>query len=520
MSYEKKYNKYKDKYLNLKNLSMIGGANYEKTILLSCNEFNDVVDKLIALDIKAGPINLDKKSIDSYVNREHSGKSYYDKIKYLDSLEEKIEDDDRFQIFLDDNKSKIDSIKTIYKNQLKDKRESEANAEDKRIIAGKIAERNAKIVEGKYKKPFMRKLHNYETTNFFRGFINWRNYPDSTPDIKMNKQTVSKLRGAKIIYFAYFSFNEKEVTPIIDQLLFLNSLSHYGVGEINIVLPFFPVGTMERIVGEGEIPTGYSLAHMLNSIPNGASKNKIYIFDIHALCSRFFFHTNTVPILITMMSKYNHYINDKYNKIDNLNVIVFPDDGAKKRYSELVDKRIKTILCNKVRDGDKRLIKITEGLEILKNESGSRIVDKTINLFLIDDIVASGGTVLETLKGINKDLCKIEGYNQSKINFMVLITHSVLPGLLDEPDKDIKKFFSPVNVLEKDELGQAEFRNPGCSILNIAKLITTNSRPTKAKQLLEHPNSKDKVEIIDIADSFYEVYIDPVSELSGPYSLK
>ena len=64
MSYEKKYNKYKDKYLNLKNLSMIGGANYEKTILLSCNEFNDVVDKLIALDSVNGPINLNSTPID------------------------------------------------------------------------------------------------------------------------------------------------------------------------------------------------------------------------------------------------------------------------------------------------------------------------------------------------------------------------------------------------------------------------------------------------------------------------
>ena len=42
-------------------------------------------------------INLDKKSIDSYVTREHSGKSYYEKIKYLDSLEEKIEDDEDVQ---------------------------------------------------------------------------------------------------------------------------------------------------------------------------------------------------------------------------------------------------------------------------------------------------------------------------------------------------------------------------------------------------------------------------------------
>ena len=96
----------------------------------------------------------------------------------------------------------------------------------------------------------------------------------------MNKETVVKLKGGKVIFFAYFSFNEPELTSIITQLLFLNSLNHYGVAEINIVLPYFPVGTMERIVGEGEIPTAYSLAHMLNMIPCGASKNNLYVCPV------------------------------------------------------------------------------------------------------------------------------------------------------------------------------------------------------------------------------------------------
>jgi len=355
----------------------------------------------------------------------------------------------------------------------------------------------------------MRNINNYETTNFFRGFINWKNYNDSTPDIKMNKQTVTKLKGAKIVYFAYFSFNEPDVTSIIDQLLFLNSLSHYGVSEINIVLPYFPVGTMERIVGEGEIPTGFSLAQMLNSIPSGSFKNNIYIYDIHALCSRFFFHTNTVPILINMLYKYVNYIETKYNKPDELNIIVFPDDGAKKRYENLLPSTMKKILCSKKRIGDERVIRIEEGLEEIKDKITGNIIDKQINLFLIDDLVQSGNTILEAYKGINKGLCELEGYDKNKIKFISIITHSIFPT-----EKNVSEFF---NEIDTDK----ETPSEKCDKFVIDKLITTNSRPTKIKKIQEYLVSSERIEIIDIADSFYEVYTrSDNTALFGNYSIE
>ena len=143
---------------------------------------------------------------------------------------------------------------------------------------------------------FGRSKSNQKTDHYYRGFINWNSYDDGAPNIKMNKETTLRIRGAKVIFLLYLTFNENcsvKATSIVDQIIFLNSLSHYGVGEINIVLPYFPVGTMERVTGEGEIPTAYALSQMLNSIPEGSAKTNLYIFDIHALCSRFFFHTNS-----------------------------------------------------------------------------------------------------------------------------------------------------------------------------------------------------------------------------------
>lgn len=358
---------------------------------------------------------------------------------------------------------------------------------------------------------FKRKESKCESDHFYRGFINWKSYGDGTPDIKMDSETVKRLKDRRVIFLAYFTFNEPSATTIIDQIIFLNSLSHYGVAEINIVLPYFPVGTMERIVGEGEIPTAYSLAHMLNSIPEGTSKNKIYIFDIHALCSRFFFHTNTVPILITMMPLYTDYITETFkSNEEQTNIIVFPDDGAKKRFEKVLPKDFLKITCSKERIGNVRRIKIDEGLELLlkkKNASNvnklsvsvntHQLKDGNINLFIIDDLVQSGGTLKETVKGIKEFL---DGYGfdntEDRVKFYPIVTHAVFPGNKNN------EFFNNIKGSK------------------IEKLITTDSRPTKVAEIVKQ--KADKVRVIEIADPLFEIFTGAsnANRFIAPYSIK
>ena len=119
--------------------------------------------------------------------------------------------------------------------------------------------------------------------NFIKGNVYFNKYGDGTPKIFMDELTVKLLRGRKVYFLAYFSFNEctgeNPATNIMDQYMFMCSLASYGIKELNIVLPYFPTGTMERIVGEGELGTGYYLAHLLNSIPCGAYKNVLYVLS-------------------------------------------------------------------------------------------------------------------------------------------------------------------------------------------------------------------------------------------------
>lgn len=430
-----------------------GFKSYDKYILLGCKEFNSVIDQMITLD---GPITLDGRQTIKIINS--------------DNIEEfNYNSNNEYKKFIDELEIKNDQDNV------------------------------------KYKENFLRKKNCYETSHFFRGFINWKSYNDGTPDIKMNSATVSKLRGSKIIFFAYFSFNEPEATSIMDQMLFLNSLNHYGVAEINIVLPYFPVGTMERIVGEGEVPTGYALANMLNSIPSGASKNNIYIFDIHALCSRFFFHTNTIPVLITLMPDYLSYITSTYSS--DLNFIVFPDDGAKKRFDKLIPGTFNKIVCNKTRIGNERIIKIESGMDKLTvantSASGSTlklVSGKQINMFIIDDLVQSGGTLTETIKGIKDFLLReCENNEEQKkaidaIKFNTLVTHSVFPT-----ESNITNFFAT----EK----------------NVNKLITSNSRPQRVKTIEDL--NPTKVSVIDIAPVLHKIFTQSgeSTKYIAPYSI-
>ena len=71
------------------------------------------------------------------------------------------------------------------------------------------------------------------------------------------------------------------------------------------------------------------------------------------------------------------------NIIPRDTVIVFPDEGAQKRFS-LEFEGYETIVCSKVRDGDKRKVTIKEG-----NPNGKK-------LLIVDDLIQSGGTIRET----------------------------------------------------------------------------------------------------------------------------
>lgn len=212
------------------------------------------------------------------------------------------------------------------------------------------------------------------------GNISWKKFPDGFPNIFVHG--VEELKGCHIAFLASFG----SAGEIFEQMSVLCSLQQYAPQSVKILLPFFPVGTMERVDKEGEIATARTLARILSAVPpcRGGPMDLV-IYDIHALQERFYFGDNVVPVLESAVP----LLKKKLAQFGGTTTwtIAFPDQGAFLRYARAF-KDFDTIICMKVRSGESRKITVKEG-----SAKGKHCV-------LVDDMVQSGGTLLECGKAL------------------------------------------------------------------------------------------------------------------------
>eukprot|EP01083_Nonionella_stella_P229248 811634_1 len=180
------------------------------------------------------------------------------------------------------------------------------------------------------------------------------------------------------------------------------ALPRYLAKSVKIFVGYFPTGTMERVQQYGRVATASTLARLLSSIPTGANGPvQICICDIHTLQNQFYFNDNILVRLETCTG----LIIEKIKKISNCSV-AFPDEGAFKRYGTIFEK-YPQIICTKIRDENKRIVKLKEG-----NVSNR-------NVIIIDDLVQTGGTLAECGELMKSNGCK---------SVSCFCTHSVFPN--------------------------------------------------------------------------------------------
>ncbi|PON90696.1 Ribose-phosphate pyrophosphokinase [Trema orientale] len=228
--------------------------------------------------------------------------------------------------------------------------------------------------------------------------IKWRNFDDGFPNIFINN--AQDLRGQHVAFLA--SFSSQGV--IFEQLSVIYALPRLFVASFTLVLPFFPTGSFERMEEEGDVATAFTLARMLTNIPiSRGGPTSLVIYDIHALQERFYFGDHVLPLFetgIPLLKQRLHQLPDS----DNI-VVAFPDDGAWKRFHKQLD-HFPMVVCAKVREGDKRMVRIKEG-----NPAGCHVV-------IVDDLVQSGGTLIECQK-------VLAAHGAAKVS--AYVTHGVFP---------------------------------------------------------------------------------------------
>jgi hypothetical protein len=64
------------------------------------------------------------------------------------------------------------------------------------------------------------------------------------------------------------------------------------------------VGTMERVVVEGEVATANTLARLLSSLPPCGKTTRVMFYDLHTLQNRFYLRCALLPIIIVAKGRH------------------------------------------------------------------------------------------------------------------------------------------------------------------------------------------------------------------------
>jgi len=173
------------------------------------------------------------------------------------------------------------------------------------------------------------------------GLVSLNRFPDSFPNIFIKNAEL--LRWADAAFLA--SFHEPGV--IFEQISFVWMLPQHSVRSLKILLPFFPTGTMERVVSFGEVATAKTLARLISATPlTQRGPPHVLMLDLHTLQNQFYFDDSVIPVLHTATGLLLQEMHAREDR-DNIS-ICFPDDGAHKRFGKFFP-GFPQVICAKVR---------------------------------------------------------------------------------------------------------------------------------------------------------------------------
>ena len=229
----------------------------------------------------------------------------------------------------------------------------------------------------------------------------WKKFPDGTDNIEIGGfLPYNLLSGENVLFLA--SFHNNDVT--LSQFQVIICLLQSFIESLTVVLPYYPVGTMERVTKEGTVATAATYAHMFSSLPSCGKPTRLMVYDLHTLQNRFYLHGNAVASLQTAIPLLKLRMQQS-----NINCVAFPDDGAAKRFAALFqDMELEIIVCGKTRGADdERNVVIQDG-----NAQGRNIV-------IVDDLVQTGGTLFECGKTLQE---------AGALSVNAFVTHAVFPS--------------------------------------------------------------------------------------------
>ena len=123
----------------------------------------------------------------------------------------------------------------------------------------------------------------------------WGKFPDGTDKIIIGGYTpTNELAGEHVVLLCSFHNNDVTWSQFQVMIVLLQSF----IESLTVVLPFYPVGTMERVVTEGEVATANTYAQMFSTLPSCGRPTRLMTYDIHTLQNRFYLSGATLASLL------------------------------------------------------------------------------------------------------------------------------------------------------------------------------------------------------------------------------
>lgn len=184
------------------------------------------------------------------------------------------------------------------------------------------------------------------------GNVKWGHFPDGFPDMFVHN--VNAVRRSNVTLLADFTDPQYHR----DQMWLMKKLRRLHPAKLQLALPYFPVGTMERSDSDGVVATASCMADDISDL----GEVTLITYDLHALQIVYYFE-KTVNVVLKSMAK---MLKEELRRMDKP-CLVFPDDGAYKRFGKMFDlpgtdtPEFPIVVCGKVRKGNDRVVTIKDG---------------------------------------------------------------------------------------------------------------------------------------------------------------
>lgn len=280
--------------------------------------------------------------------------------------------------------------------------------------------------------------------------IELHTFPDGERRIKLNDNVVEE--DTVVV--------QSTGTPVdqnyLELFFIIDALKRSGARSVSVVIPYLGYQRQDHVFREGEAVSLKVMIRLLESL----QVDKVIALDLHSIKIPEFFkapliHLSALPLFSEKIKEIG---------LDKESILVSPDMGGLRRIKEMSEylSALPWIATVKDRDLATGEIKISK---IESSDSGLSEADfKGKKALIVDDMVSSGGTLVESAK-----LLKQNGFDE----IYAFITHPIFsadaPKVLEE--SEITKIFVTDSVYVPESK-----LFPKLEILSIAEMIARELR--------------------------------------------